>query len=520
MHLLRRAVTYQRTAVSIVVGVVVVVVVWTLAHGRANEQRSNPKSILVDAASSRRTPTRLFESRPSRRGGAAHEPAPNQQQENALWEVHLANGDGLPLEGVRFSAFATSSVTDAQGVARFPAHETEVFCGAMGRGFSLREPVTEIAWRDGVVVTASFVDLETLNPIAVSTAGIQGETAQIGWVSPGAVARTEFPIEAPEGWISIEGPVGLGRTSRYATAFRVTMPIPRELVLPVRVTDTAGSPLPGVEVTASVECFQGAYRTVAETDASGCAELRGLPFIRGDAIVVSVDNAGHVETRQVVMRGAHRRLERLDFVWGDQVIARAEPSRPWSGLAVGGGRRPELADEAPATLTVVGVRRDGAPASGSKVQLDGPESLSITLGADGVGVAESVAAGDYTAWLLEPGLAPTSLRISLVPGQVERAQLNESAGREILVRVLDDLGQAVAGAWVFARLDRPDWVHAQLEADTQVLQPRTDGNGEIRIARVPPGATVRAIFGSRIADAVLEDADVLEVRLPACESEH
>jgi hypothetical protein len=169
------------------------------------------------------------------------------------------------------------------------------------------------------------------------------------------------------------------------------------------------------------------------------------------------------------------------------------------------------------TLSVVALRRDGAPAAGASVRLE----MLRDMQADAAGRVrfEGVPAGAYTLILREPGLVPTRLDAIVVAQETRDVVLREGEGGAIRVSVVDEEGRGLPFATI--ELFQPSGVRfVDLEDGVQRLDMFTDQDGRRRFGHVE-ASTVRvsASWGSRRVGTmvdVLEGRDVpVTIVLPA-----
>ncbi len=446
--------------------------------------------------------------------------------------VRVVDAAGTALRGVPASTFwGNTRHTDAAGEVSFRADGDAVTISlpSLGQEVRLTQPTTVVTATGARAVEARFVDLETGRPVDVRWAGDATLSSRraIGWVVPGARASVPIEFEAPEGWI---GPVlahteFLGATSRRATSLVVTVPVPREARVRVRVVRHDGTPAPGARI--EVETGRGPRRGSARatTDEQGVADLRGLPYRRGETVRVLAtlrDGDGAFPPKFVGEADPGPVL--LDpSALVEATVRLSEESDhdvfegPGTGgtIGIGGGGTSSAETALTSSLRVRARLRDGSPAALARLRLVGPVRAAERADDDGVYAFGGLAAGEYEVWLLDTGVVPTRVTVRVAEGENATVEIIEAAGRSLDVVVVDARGAPLPGATVRATV--PDglgtWDYAHVVDGVQHLRALTDARGRCRLVGLPAElGQVGVQFGSR-SEWVLAGTDEGPVRV-------
>jgi hypothetical protein len=342
--------------------------------------------------------------------------------------------------------------------------------------------------------------------------GESGRTVGTTWVAYPSVFVTALRLERHDGWTAWDDVAPNG--CAYALERTAVYPLRRELDVTVTVSE------PDARIGPAMVCGRYVAEPVATREGAGRFRLSGVPFMPGEWIRV-----------WAAQPGARRRLASAAVRIPPDPRARLEVSvtMPMEGGHVetdndmpfeesfGEEWESTLDPRTLGTLSVVALRRDGAPAAGASVRLE----MLRDMQADAAGRVrfEGVPAGAYTLILREPGLVPTRLDAIVVAQETRDVVLREGEGGAIRVSVVDEEGRGLPFATI--ELFQPSGVRfVDLEDGVQRLDMFTDQDGRRRFGHVEAGTVrVSASWGSRRVGTmvdVLEGRDVpVTIVLPA-----
>jgi hypothetical protein len=447
----------------------------------------------------------------------------------------LAAPDDTPVRGLRVEEVGgrgRAVTTDDEGRAVFPvlSSTAKLWLRAAAPGLDkgheeVRVGETTVHVPPPIPLEVRFVDAETGGPpppLEVWTdddvvEGVFPGTAPARLahsVWPGHPYHVELRASVTEpGWCS---PTQLdlvreGRLCRYAERALITVPVPREAPVRVKVRDTARRPVAG----ATVSAWRSGARAEGTTGADGEAVLRGMPFQRGERLDVTAQFEGRVsEVKAPPLASPDAEL----------VVELELPDDPPTDIGIGGGfggryssrssTRRRTPKEGTSSLVVQVLRRDGRPASGVRVGVKGPRSAGRTADDDGFIRIDGLPGGSYRVACTEHGLAQMVERLELAEGETRQVLLQEPAGRNLHLRVVDAQGRSLPGARIeISDATSHPWV--PLIDGVQHLDTFSDGTGEVRAAHVPEGTIqVTAFYGSRKTKAVINEGEPLVVTIP------
>ncbi len=438
--------------------------------------------------------------------------------------------DGVVVSGSGTDVF--SMVTGSAGRIAFDVHPDlgdATATSALTGEITCKEPETVVRLDDLLPLEVRFVDQETGRPVDVGRWG--SPLAEDGGIAPFRAFATYRPDAAPvragrdvdlklwfsasDGYVSrhFHAVVRKAFISRYATAVRTTIPIARELRLRVRVLRHDGTPAVGASATATVT---GAYvaHTSDTADASGGMTMEGLPFTRGERLLVYARDAdGRVSpTERLILSDVEREL---------LVTVRLPEDPPHGEVGVGGGiggsfsrsRRQRRITRGTARLAIAATHRNGLVASGALVIVAGPANGGGRTDADGRVEFERLPAGTYTVTLREPGIVSTVKTVEIADGEALTVALRETQGRAATVSVVGVDGLPIPNVQI--GVDLP-WgaPHVQLVDGVQDLDLWTDLAGQTRLVDLPgEPVTVIAKLGSRTVKMPLV-GDSIQIRMP------
>lgn len=436
--------------------------------------------------------------------------------------LRVVDAGDKPLAGVHCIADRTSTITDARGEARFvrPAEvPLDVSCPTLDldEQIVLQDDVTVVRVRDAIPVVVRYVDAWDHRLL-----GAEATT----WTSGRALVYDPRPTAK---WPDHVDPVyDTVRACRGTKSVLLVVPVERRLRLQVSVRGADGAPAAGARVRARVA--DGRPEDVT-ADADGripATSWTRLPWIPGDQVVVAAESVrgGSTGKARVPLGAKSSEVEAIVVLTNqgsslDDEIA-AERSDTWVGLGVGGDGE---SDAPRARLRVLVRRRDGRPVGDASVAagpaaLDGRFTYEST-DAEGVASFASVPAGKLVVWLLEPGLVPTSVGVTLVPEEKREIVLEEAPARSLLVRVVDGQGRPVPSARIevpglgpgrgFAP---PGWEYVLVVSSVHHTPIVTDITGTVRLEGLPARVSrVVARRGGRSGVAEPGDESEVTIRL-------
>ncbi len=528
-------VSTTKKSVAVLVGIALSLAIWSALSFDETPSQAGP----ADAASTEHSTGSTAHDEatadaPSRRrrsdatdGASAADPSDLEPGVSRRLTVRiLGPGDG-PVPGVALyldgSASTESQWSDLQGEVhidvplatesvriRLPSLELEPL--------TLTEDVTELRYDDLLPLEIVFVDQESGYPLAVTPhspilfGDAAGARREFVWLSSaplrrGGLADFAIGLDAPEGYVH-PGNASLrrkGRVSRFADRVRATVPIPRELQLRVSVRRADGKAAPRASITT---LLSGVTHPLprATADHRGEATVRGVPFLRGETLLVTASDAhGRAGSATPVTLGN-------DWEGLDLAVDLPEEPNAAIGISHGGGvsftSRSErsTATLGRAELRVSAFQSNGLPAAGALLQLSGPLSRRERADETGAVVFRNLPPGHYTVALREPGLVATAVDVDLSAGASQIISITEQPGRDASVVVRDEHGRPVPRVRLSVMLPwREAYVH--LVDGTQDLDLLTDARGTFNLVNLPAVAVaVTATFGSRSASGTLSEA--------------
>lgn len=466
------------------------------------------------------------------------------------WEVTVLGTGDRPLAGVRVEAALpgepwkpdpakSAVVTGADGIARLHGE----FEGTPQVLLSGAVPETQVALqvRSTVVrmpallpVEVRFVDGTTGAEIAGASASPRRQRAEptplrgpgepggrdLPLVRAGVMENLFLEVALPAGYAPMRAPQHVSATiSRYAERARADLVAWPEARVRLRVQEADGAPVAGAGLYLATCARWVLEPGEAVSDAAGDLPVRGLPCIPGEIARVAVrlgDRAAGTSF-EVPSPGVERVAT---------VTLPREPIAP-TEVGIGGGAggmfggrkggRATLRTGGEVGKVAVEVRRrNGAPAAEAKVVLAQQEQprREARTGADGIATFASVAVGEATVSLEEPGLLAAPVRAEVAAGRTTTVLLAEEDGAasDVLVRQAD--GSPAPGA-VLRVTCSSGLPYVRMEGTVQVLTHHTGPDGRCALPGLPPGAfTVHATLGSRTASATGEAGVPLEIELP------
>jgi hypothetical protein len=279
----------------------------------------------------------------------------------------------------------------------------------------------------------------------------------------------------------------------------------------VQVLRHDGAAAAGVDVCALASMAKGEIEAVGETDGEGRAELRGIRSVRGEWVRVRAllpETTGWISGPRFVAESEPVRLTGASAVFDVTVRLPAAATevdvfgRDGPGTIGIGGGAGGAADAAPATATLrVSARlAGGAPAAAARLFVRGP--VRRTGRTDDAGSAEltELPAGEYDVWLVEGGVVPTRVSVTLTESQAASVEVVEAPGRTLDVVVVDARGEPLAAARVLATsaAGLPHWSYLHTVDGVQHLPLLTDASGRARLVGLAAEmGTVFVAYGSR-----------------------
>lgn len=394
----------------------------------------------------------------------------------------------------------------------------------------LQERETIVRLDDLLPLEIQFIDQESRRPVGVWIQGSPLESDDVlsnqqvtsyepraAPVRAGRRADLKLWFDAPDGYVVVKRPgysvPRSGFVSRYATAVRTTVPVARELRLRVRALRHDGSPAENATASISVT-GDDLMSTTVTVGSSGESLVAGLPFVRGEHVIVRADDAEgrRSPTEEALLVDSDRELT---------MTVRLPKEPPNSAIGIGGGIGSAFSDrsarrrqpEGTGRLIVTVSRRNGLAAGGALVMLHGPVKHSDRADDAGRVEFDRLPAGKYRVHLREPGLVYATGDVELTDGESRTIALREPPGRAATVRVLDADGLPLPNVRVHVQLP---WRsrHVQVNDGLQELDHWTDLSGRVRFTDLPKGKhVVVAEFGSRRAEAPLV-GDTVDITIP------
>jgi len=248
--------------------------------------------------------------------------------------------------------------------------------------------------------------------------------------------------------------------------------------------------------------------------ADGWLDVRGVPWLQGErvrVVVASGDRQAGAGLMLVGYAGPRELAVRLPDAANCALFCD-------SAICVSGscGCFPRRkAPEGDSTLLARVTTRDGQPARGVRVDLDGPVRALDYADADGVVMFERLPAGAYTLGTHSVGFTAAEARLDLRAGELHPVELAETAGWTARLQVVDAEGIPVPGAG-FTADQAHSVAYLPCRDGVQDLALLTDSAGGAVLEHVSPGPLeVRVTYGSRSAGAELQPGSAPAlIRLP------
>jgi len=505
------------------------------------------------AASDERTRSRASQRSSRRRRRTSVTPAEDEPVEQAppsestlpSWQIVVLGPGDVPATGI---PFRWTSMVDAEGT-EYPLGGSGAYrltdvngrvwfgrcAGAVVRVESPALPVGkfELTEHETVLRVPELLPLELLVVNGQTGAPVHGAEVWITTSGGGRVRAPGHPtragcllrvspahgggklsmrirVDPPPGFTTLSwGHFSLaGTVSRFARSVRAVLVLRPETSVRVRVLEADGSPATGATLGpclvagTTVPFVPDRYKT----DARGEAEFEGIPFLRGERVLIRAQKDGRVAMAPVVVLADPERVETVEV----RLPAASATTNSTIGIGGGaggrfGGRRGDhrnlRAGSVPTgRADVLVLRRDGTPAADTLVLFAGRRVRTDT---DGRIVFERVRAGEQRLLVEEPGFLSSPRTVLVGEGETVRVTVREAAGRSGLVRVVDADGVPVP----FASLSvAPSGVlpYIAMDGDVQLLDLHTDANGLCELHGLPPqDVAVTAKFGTRSANGTL-----------------
>jgi hypothetical protein len=454
------------------------------------------------------------------------------------WQFELRGRGGRPVPGARLRVAgdpASGVSTDEHGRAAFDVsagRESVTIEGARlpQEWVTLTERHTVLQSDAIVPVEVRVIDALSGETLALPSVqlheGRECEPVRVDGVDGRHAFLATLDDEMLGGSVSVHTPDGYvvesdevermhGAVSVFARSIRLDVPVRRECTLRIRVEDADGRPAPGAAVRdltlGGRELALRRQRLRPAADAGGEIRLRGIPYLRGEALQMTVGLDGRTvqigPVRLLVPGPAADTTARLPADGPLSIRGGSESFRSRSGC----GRRVRETPP-PGDVRVEVRRRDGSPAARARVRLAG---RTVRLDELGVVSFDAVPEGTHRFTVCEPGFVHTAELISVRAGECAYVSIDEAPGRTVDVLVVDHEGAPVP----FARLDVQQG-HAQPYAllddrGVQHLTLYTDAYGECVLSGLPSGRSVHvaAEFGSRKESAEVV-GDLVTITLP------
>lgn len=377
------------------------------------------------------------------------------------------------------------------------------------------------------LVCLDVVDAETGVPIDCATDVKGFGTVQV-WAPRGYVAWDPLPSREAH--------------SGYATRLTATYPLRREALIEATVRECDGTPT----VDAGLESATIANRSIAyaeiEAFVSGTYRVRGIPFLRGEALSLTFVPGEQTEgyaPRSTAWKGA---LPEASAEVLRPVVTLPAPAPLGSGSAralrrgcggtCGGCEvvEPLAGDGEPQGQVLLTVRRrGGAPASLARIE------LTALVGADArrrvvdLGTCEfhcldsdgrlriaGLTPRRYEVRVEEDGIVPVARDFEVLDGRVTEVTIDEPVGATLDVQVVDAEGRPRKFATV--EVHQPSGVMwADLADDgTERLDRFVDHLGRRTLAHVEPGEVrLKATWAGRTVEktVTVADGEVARVRI-------
>ncbi len=406
-------------------------------------------------------------------------------------------GDAIPPDGQGGAELAPATLPEGEG-SRLAADPRRPDAPAM------RTPPVPIevtadptsptdlpTWKD---VRFSLVDAITGRPLDASAVA-RPPSLTFGRVrnglAPGGHARLR--IEAAPGFVAAE-PKQFDFSPELATVgVSLVYPLHRAIDLEVTVLDAAGDAVRDAEL--SVAMVGWVMMDVTESSGPGRFLLRNLPYEPRGPVFLHLSRPGPGQPEPTSpdegwvpsVMSAESFTVRMpeDHVPRFEATVRIDRDRP---REVGAGPALETpAARVPPRLGAVRVRvrrRDGSPAVGARVWMDGARVR--VCDAEGVATLHAVDVGRRSVSLADPLLVPTTVTVDVRFDETTELELVEPEPAMLDVNVVDAEGKGVPMARVEVRtpsgLPALDLVDGVLRLD-----PYTDEHGRRTFTRVEPG---------------------------------
>jgi len=470
---------------------------------------------------------------PAPAGDGAETTDPARTEGSTWWLTFLGPG-GRPLPDVPVTVFP-----EAVQVVRTDASGTATLTGPKGTGvLAVGDPFTStgrlLQKRRTVVRLPGLLPLDVqfravdtgrpVTPSNVRLVGCYGEFALENGrtaMSPFSTDRShsvDVVFDVPPGYTTLDGlRYELSPTlSVDAAHVRATVVLWPELDLTVRVVDLDERPVEGATVKAAYLDRQydvwvrEVHVAAKPTDREGRTRVRGVPHVVGLPLTVAVEGPADDGFEETTIPSGKLELK---------VVACVDKnawSPPGSTIGIGGGPgpRPEAALEGEVFC------RDGRPAAGVRIAIQGPNADRAKTDAGGRFRVDHLQPGRYTVWLIEPGLVPTSALAEVGSEGVASVTLREAEGWTLRVRTVDAEGRPQPFRPLAVVQTESRAPYALLQGSTQVVPLLTGPDGTLALTNLGREAvevSVR-IRGRDLAQATVayprEDGAAVELRLP------
>ena len=430
-----------------VLGVVGVLLVWTLGRGPEETQRRTSPGIATERAETR-------SAAPKATDESGDVPVATRH-----WKITYLGPGGAPIPGVPVTVVDRGSIgeTDETGSVGLDTPEETT-------SLKVLDPYKRSGWE--VTEAVTVVRMERLLPLRVefrrtdSGASVAVEDVRL-LTRSGSLAfdgnRLLLSVFQPAGWnlahIGFRAPKGLTtlhgteyklslRPARLTDRLVVTVPLWPELDLTVRILDGDGKPSKDARVRdvwldERHSDWQQRVRFHAERlDDNARWRVRGVPHLPGYplTIVVADDPLEGFDGITIKERKVEVAVRcNVDPAW--------MPEPPPGMLGIGGGGGGVTKDTG--SVEIVALRRDGSVASGAYIRSPRLRNL-IVLDQSGRKTISGLPAGAYTIWLVDAGSVPTRAAVVISKGETTRVTIREDKGRTLRVRTIDKQGRPLA----------------------------------------------------------------------------
>jgi hypothetical protein len=305
-----------------------------------------------------------------------------------------------------------------------------------------------------------------------------------------------------------------GTVSAFAERLEAVTVVWTEARVRLQVVEADGKASEGAELDAAEVAGREVNAQAPPTDRGGESVVRGIPFLRGEKVIVrsSLEDRGGTSTPVALSDPVGELIVRV-------VLPRETPPLELGG-GVGrifGGRKGGhqnliLGDTGALRVTVL--RKNGRPAAGVEVTVGGS---SAETDKEGVARFQRLAVGHRDVVVSVPGFHTEPAKVWVGAGVESIVEVHQAEGATGEVLVLDAEGTPAPGSLL--EVTTPGGVpYCCMDGDTQILGLYTGPAGRCRLPHLPPGpATVRATLGSRSAVGTVEGGGTTEIRLPPVE---